>query len=99
MKMLVILKTVSRPEESLCPSQSATTVRAAPPSSFRTTFIAGTSCGLRGDYCVALGLLGDSRVRDRLLDELKGSGGNYAKCSAAACLGTLRRVRAARPGV
>jgi HEAT repeat protein len=49
---------------------------------------------VRGDFAIALGLLGDDRVRGYLLDELHGNGGNFSKCTAAAALGVLRRVDA-----
>jgi HEAT repeat protein len=45
----------------------------------------------RADYATALGLLGDPRVRGYLLKELRDGDGKYEKCTAATCLGILRR--------
>ncbi len=46
---------------------------------------------IRFDCCVALGLLGDARVRAYLLDELKNGETVFVRCGAAASLGALRR--------
>jgi HEAT repeat protein len=47
-----------------------------------------------GDYCIALGLLGDVRVRGYLDRQLKGTEQVYDRCRAASCLGVLRRADA-----
>lgn len=47
-----------------------------------------------GDYAVALGMLGDTRVRAFLLNALRNGDGNFDRCRAASCLGVLRRADA-----
>jgi HEAT repeat protein len=47
-----------------------------------------------GDYCIALGVLGDGRVRGFLDQRLKGSEQVFDRCRAASCLGVLRRADA-----
>jgi HEAT repeat protein len=47
-----------------------------------------------GDYCLALGLLGDERVRGFLTRQLTDGANNYDRCRAASCLGVLRRADA-----
>lgn len=47
-----------------------------------------------GDYAIALGLMGDTRVRAFLSHQLADGDSNFDKCRAAACLGLLRRADA-----
>lgn len=43
-----------------------------------------------GDYAVALGLMGDTRVRAFLSKQLADGDGNFERCRAASCFGVLR---------
>jgi len=47
-----------------------------------------------GDYAVALGMMGDTRIRAFLSKQLAEGDGNFDRCRAASCLGILRRADA-----
>jgi HEAT repeat protein len=53
-----------------------------------------TDARVRADFSVALGLLNDGRIKAYLVEQLKNAPGVFDRCTAAECLGVLRRADA-----
>jgi HEAT repeat protein len=53
-----------------------------------------TDARVRADFSVALGLLNDPRIKAYLVEQVKNAPGVFDRCTAAECLGVLRRADA-----